>query len=68
MQQLVLRRGHARRGAGVQRVGDVRNPIIQNDRGQFEGNPSFDLIVTTRQTRVDRRPAVERVEIRMGRI
>ncbi|GAB3484405.1 phage gateway protein [Azotobacter salinestris] len=55
-------------GAGVQRVGDVRNPIIQNDRGQFEGNPSFDLIVTTRQTRVDRRQAVERVEIRMGRV
>lgn len=40
-------------GASVLRVSNMRNPFMVNDRGQFEPNPSFDLIVKHNDVFVD---------------
>lgn len=46
-------------GASVLRVGDMRNPFMVNDRGQFEPNPSFDLILKHNDVFVDGVPFIE---------
>lgn len=33
-------------GVGVQRITDVRNPFIVDDRDRFEAVPSFDIVLT----------------------
>ena len=37
-------------GVGVMRVTEVRNPYFQDDRARFEASPSFDIVVTHKQT------------------
>lgn len=45
-------------GASVLRVREVRNPFFINDRGQFEPNPSFDLVLKHNDIYVDGVPFV----------
>lgn len=33
-------------GVGIERITDIRQPYIKNDRNQFEMTPSFDVIFT----------------------
>lgn len=35
-----------RQKVGIERITDVRNTYVQNDRAQYEANPSFDAIIT----------------------
>jgi hypothetical protein len=37
-------------GAAILRVTDVRNPKFKDDRGLFEANPSFDVVVQHQRT------------------
>ncbi len=44
-------------GVGVQRVTEVRNPYIQDDRDRNEAIPSFDIVLTHYRTLVSTVPA-----------
>jgi hypothetical protein len=46
---------------GIFRVTEVRNPYFKDDRDQFEASPSFDFVLTHRQTRVSTNPVVESI-------
>lgn len=55
-------------GLGVLRVTQVRNPMMKNDRDQYEAVPSFDLVVTHEQVMVSTTPAAQVGELRMERV
>lgn len=59
MQSDVARQTLLTQDVGILRVTDVRNPYFLDDRDQFEANPSFDFILTHKQTRVSTNPMVE---------
>jgi hypothetical protein len=48
-------------GVSILRVSDVRNPYFVDDRERFEGNPSFDLIVTHSNSITISVPSAEKV-------
>jgi len=33
-------------GVGILRIGEVRNPYLQDDRDQYQASPSFDFIIS----------------------
>ena len=43
-------------GVGVLRIGEIRNPYFEDDRGQFEASPSFDMTLTHNQVIVSSVP------------
>lgn len=55
-------------GVGVQRVTDVRNPYIVDDRDQFAAAPSFDIVLSHRRDTVATVPGVVALEINIGRV
>ena len=55
-------------GVGMERIIDVRNPPFDDDRGQFEFNPSFDFIVTHNQVITTSTPAIEEITFNMYEI
>ena len=44
---------------GILRIMDIRNPYYTDDRDEFEASPSFDFILTHRQTRITEIPVVD---------
>lgn len=55
-------------GIGVQRVTDVRNPYIVDDRDRFAAMPSFDVVLTHNRTQVSTTPAVSTYELHISRV
>lgn len=55
-------------GVGILRVRDLVNPYFVDDRDQFEASPSFDFVLTYKQTRVSADPVLESVELNINRI
>ena len=55
-------------GVGILRVTDVVNPYFLDDRDQFEASPSFDFVLTYKQTRVTTEPVVESVVLIINRV
>ena len=55
-------------GVGVQRVTDVRNPYIVDERDQFEAVPSFDIVLSHWRDTVASVPAAVALEINIGRV
>lgn len=53
---------------GVQRITDVRNTPFVNDEGRFEFEPSFDVTLTHKRTRVTTQPAVVTLETQIRRV
>src|SRR6185437_7605808 len=53
---------------GILRVTDVRNPYFTDDRDRFEASPSFDFILTHKQTRVSIDPVIESFEFNIKRV
>ena len=53
---------------GILRVQDIVNPYFLDDRDQFEASPSFDFVLTYKQTRVSTDPVLESVELNINRI
>ena len=58
----------ATENVGILRVTDVANPYFVDDRDQFEANPSFDFVLTHKQTRVTTDPVVESWELNINRV
>lgn len=56
------------KGLGILRIGDVRNLIFENDRQQFQAQPSFDFILTHNQVIVSEVPAVISTEYQISRV
>ncbi len=46
-------------GVGILRVTDVRNPYFTDDKDNFEASPSFDFVLTHRQTRMSTDPIID---------
>ncbi len=44
-------------GAGILRVGDVRNPKFVNGSDEYEASPSFDFVLTHKQVTLTKHPA-----------
>lgn len=53
---------------GILRVTEVRNPYFTDDRDQYEASPSFDFVLTHKQTRVSYSPVIESVEYNFNRV
>jgi hypothetical protein len=53
---------------GILRVMDVTNPYFTDDRDQFEASPSFDFVLTHKQTRVSTQPVIESVDYNIQRV
>lgn len=53
---------------GMLRITDVRNPYIVNDRDQFEGVPTFDVVLTHTREIVAALPAVVTYDAQISRI
>jgi hypothetical protein len=53
---------------GILRVTDVVNPYFTDDRDQFEASPSFDFILTHKQTRVTQDPVIDSYEYDIKRV
>lgn len=47
---------------GILRITDVRNPYFLDDRDNFEASPSFDFILTHKQTRLKNTSHVESIQ------
>lgn len=56
------------RGVGVERVTTVRIGYPENDRGQFEQTPSFDVVFTHRDDTLDIRKPIEATELLINRV
>lgn len=56
------------RGIGVERVRDIRIGYPENDRGQFEQSPSFDIVFTHRDDTLDIRKPIEATELLINRV
>lgn len=48
---------------GILRIGDIRNLYIVDDREQFEATPSFDFVLTHKQTIVSATPYVTKTDV-----
>lgn len=55
-------------GVGILRVIQVQNPYFMDDRDQFEASPSFDFVLTHKQTRVTTTPVIESYEFNINRV
>lgn len=55
-------------GLKLERVTQVRNPVMANDRQEYEAVPSFDFVLTHTQTNVTRNPALVAEELRIHRV
>lgn len=55
-------------GVGIQRVTQVRNPYVNDDRDRFAARPSFDVVLTHYRTRVTALPAVVAYDARISRV
>lgn len=55
-------------GVGILRVIEVVNPYFTDDRDQFEASPSFDFVLTHKQTRVTVDPVIDLYEINIKRV
>lgn len=55
-------------GAQVMRILDIKNVPYENDKGQFEDNPTFDVIITHTDTFIDGVPLVTKVSGSITRI
>lgn len=55
-------------GLKLERVTQVRNPFMTNDRQEYEAVPSFDFVLTHTQTNVTRNPAFTAEELRIRRV
>lgn len=53
---------------GILRVSDIRNPYFVDDRDRYEGSPSFDFVLTHRQTRITTDPVIESYEFNIKRV
>ncbi len=53
---------------GILRITDIRNPYFTDDRDRFEASPSFDFVLTHKQTRISTEPVIESYEFDMYRI
>jgi hypothetical protein len=56
------------KGVGVLRVGEIRNTPVQNEQGEYESNPSFDVVLTHRVAYVETVPALAAREVNIQRI
>lgn len=56
------------KGIGILRVTEVRNPYFTDDRDRFEASPSFDFVLTHKQTRVTTDPVIESFEFNIKRV
>jgi hypothetical protein len=52
-------------GVGIERVTDVRNPYVLDDRAQFEASPSFDFIMTHKQIITSYTPVITGTELQI---
>ena len=57
-----------KKGVGILRVTDVRNPYFIDDKNRHEASPSFDFVLTHKQTFTTASPVVESVEFNVERI
>lgn len=55
-------------GVGVQRIGDIRNTPVANEKGEFTDNPTFDVVLTHRDAFTDALPAVVAREVNINRV
>jgi len=55
-------------GVGIQRVTEVRNPYVIDDRDLFEAEPSFDIVFTHSRETVTTIPAVVTYEANLSRV
>lgn len=55
-------------GVGVLRIGDIRSGYSINDRGQFDQEPSFDVVFTHRNTTTDTLAPVVSREVLINRV
>lgn len=53
---------------GILRVTDIANPYFLDDRDQFEASPSFDFVLTHKQTRVTTDPVINSWELDINRV
>lgn len=53
---------------GILRVTDIRNPFFTDDRDRFEESPSFDFILTHKQTRITTSPVISSYEFNIKRV
>lgn len=54
--------------AGVQRITDVRTTQVENDRGQFEANPTFDVTISHVDEFVTTVPATSVLGVNIKRV
>lgn len=52
-------------GVGILRIMDIRNPYFKDDRGRFEASPSFDFVITHKQTILSSVPKIDKEELRI---
>lgn len=52
-------------GVGIEKPKDPRNPYFMDDRDQFEASPSFDFVITHKQTIVTTTPIAQAVELQV---
>lgn len=53
---------------GVLRISGITNPYSVNDTDRFEGEPSFDFVLTHKREYIDGVPAVSLIEINIARV
>lgn len=68
MQSDTIIAGFRTAGVGIQRVTDVRNPYIVDDRDRFEAVPSFDIVVTHYRVTSTTVPAVVAYDANVSRV
>lgn len=57
-----------KKGIGMLRVTDVRNPYFLDDKDRFEASPSFDFTLTHEQVIISTDPVVETFEFNVERV
>lgn len=65
---LDFRQGLRANGVGVLRVTEIRTPYFENDRGQFEPSPSFDLTLTNLRSLQRKAPGATSTVITVERV
>lgn len=68
MQSDTIIEGFRAAGVGIQRITDVRNPYITDERDRFEAVPSFDVVVTHNRVTSTTVPAVVAYDVNMSRV
>lgn len=58
----------AQSNVGILRIEDVSNPYFTDDRDNYEASPSFDFILTHRQTRTTTDPVVNSFEVNINSV